>query len=92
MQKIFQDINIGEQYLFSFDYRVAANSTFYITQNNTHIQTITIPGGSGWQSRNVSFYAGTTQTASPMTVFFYVGGPSYVVQIDNIRLKEIARN
>lgn len=92
LQKVFQDIKIGEQYMFSFDYRVAVNSTFYITQNGTHIQTVTIPGGSGWQSSSVSFYAGTTQTASPMTVQFYVGGSGNVVQMDNIRLREIARS
>ncbi|KDD68839.1 hypothetical protein V466_12110 [Pseudomonas mandelii PD30] len=92
VQKTFQDIKIGEQYLFSFDYRVAVNSNFVISQNGTPIQSTTIPGGSGWQSRSVSFYSGTTQTASPMTVFFYVGGSSNVVQIDNMRLREIARS
>ena len=93
MRKIFQDIKIGEQYLFSFDYRVAVNAEFYISQNGTHIQTATIPGGSGWQSRSVSFYSGTTQTASPMTVTFYVFTVGRnVVQIDNIRLREIAHS
>lgn len=87
MHKAFE-VEIGEQYAFSFDYQSPVAPILYIAHNAGIVYNQKIPASGTWQAKTVSFYAGTTQTASPMTLTFYFGYRN-VVKMDNIRLRKI---
>ncbi|VEF11671.1 Uncharacterised protein [Pseudomonas fluorescens] len=88
MQKAFT-VDIGKQYAFSFDYQSPVAVPLSILQNGNDVYNGWIPESDTWQAKTVSFYAGTTPTASPMILVFYLGGPTSVVKMDNLRLRKI---
>jgi hypothetical protein len=92
LEKTFQDIQIGERYEFSFNYQSTSRVALYLTQNGVVVQPpIYLPIGTGWQSAKVVFNAGTSQTASPMTIYFHLGASLSVTKADNLRLRLLPR-
>jgi hypothetical protein len=91
LQKIFQDIQIGERYEISFNYQSASQTSLYMTQNGVVIHNSALPGGTGWLSGKVVFDSGTSQTASPMTLYFQLGHNLTGLKADNLRLRHVPR-
>jgi hypothetical protein len=88
LQKTFQ-LDIGEQYSFSFDYQSPTAANFYLALEDKKVFSGTIPASSAWQSRAFNFYSGTTPAAPPVVLKFHFGGSRYNVRMDNLRLRRI---
>lgn len=94
-QKVFNEIEIGERYEFSFQYKCPIASRVYIRRDwYVVIHDGTIPASNTWSDFRITFLKNTSP-ASPMPLYFFFGyAPTYpigVTQLDNIRLRRITK-
>lgn len=89
LKKTFE-VEIGEQYAFSFDYRTSASTHLRLIQyDRIFVAREDVPASNIWKSKTVFFHSGGTPAASPMTLELMFESLNNIVRVDNLRLKKV---
>ncbi|WP_460061279.1 hypothetical protein [Pseudomonas sp. S2_A05] len=85
--KSFQEVEEGDQYELSFDYKNTELCVVIFKQNNEKTQ-LNVPSSMLWQSQNFRFNAAKYETPKTLMLYLYVGGVVAQTRIKNIRLRK----
>jgi len=94
LQKLFNEIEIGESYEFSFQYKCPVDHLMGVYQDNLPLHYKYVPASSTWCDFQAVF-SKNTFPASPMLMQIQLGyapgSPIGSSQLDNIRLRHIPK-